>query len=221
MEQLVIKIERQINAKVFWQEYILAFQASKSVFWWLNKIRAELEPSLAFECSCNSGLCGACALRVDDRAVLACKEQVRCPGTLTIRPLAGLPIVKDLVIDWRRVDTKLRERATWLFTDYRPVSGEYALDVPTTAVDKRLAACISCGSCASVCPVLGKGGFEYPWVFCKGHRLVLDPSVPAELQQQVVADLSSKATYCIDCAACERYCPKGVQPNHSVADFVR
>lgn len=219
MEQIVIKIERKINAKVFWQEYTLEFQAGKSMFWWLKKISEELDPTLAFECSCNAGLCGACALSVDGRAVLSCKELVREAKLITVRPLHNLAVIKDLVIDWRQVDEKLRESSKWLFAEYELIINKYALDSVATALDKKLVACISCGICVAVCPVLSKGGFEYPFVFCKGHRLILDSNVPQELQQQVHADLSAKAPKCIGCGACDRSCPKGVQPSRSVAVF--
>lgn len=220
MEQLVIKIERQVNDKIFWQEYSLEFQANKSVFWWLKKISEQIDTTLAFECSCNAGLCGACAVNVNGRALLSCKELIQYAQPITIRPLSNLPIVKDLVIDWRRVDSKLRERTAWLFADYLTNTAEYAMDVEHTALDKRLAGCINCGICASVCPILPKGGFEYPWVFVKGQRLVIDPNVPQELQQEVRADLSAKADKCIGCGACERSCPKAVNPVASVQSFV-
>lgn len=219
MEQLLIKIERNVQGKIFWQEYSLDFQAGKSVFWYLKYIQEKLDHTLAFECSCNAGLCGACALRVNERAVLSCKELVHTNTTLVIRALANLPIVKDLVIDWRKVDNKMREHTKWLFVDYEPLSSDYLLDAEATALDKQLAACISCGICVSVCPVMRQDGFDYPFVFCKGQRLVMDPNVPKSLRDAVSADLSAKADKCINCKACDRHCPKSVSPSSSVCEF--
>lgn len=219
MQQLVIKIERKFSDKTFWQEYSLDFQPNKSVFWWLNKISEQLDRTLAFECSCNAGLCGACAVMVNNQAVLSCKELINCTEQLTIKPLANLPISKDLVIDWRDVDSRLREHTAWLFVDYNPTTDEYIMDSEVTALDKQLAGCINCGICVAVCPVFGKGGFEYPFVFCKGQRLMIDSNVPQQVQQQVKANLNMKAEKCIDCGACARNCPKGVDPAASIAVF--
>lgn len=219
MEKLLIKIERKAQNRIYWREYSLDFQAGKSVFWWLKHIQEEIDTTLAFECSCNAGLCGACALRVNDRAVLACKELVSNSDTLTIRPLAHLHVAKDLVIDWGRIERRLRSSNRWLFTDYEPMSNNYLLDVANTDLDKKLANCISCGICVSVCPVMKREGFEYPFIFCKAHRLILDPNVPQELRKAIQSNLEDKADNCIGCGACDRNCPKGVSPSISVCEF--
>lgn len=219
MDRLIIKIERRRREQVYWTEYSLDFQANKSVFWWLKKISAELDSTLAFECSCNSGLCGACAVLVNNRAVLSCKELVHTAATLTIRPLSSLPVVKDLVLDWRKIEGYLRTNNSWLFESYTPLSADYAMDAEATALDKRLAACISCGICVSVCPAFAQGGFEYPFVFTKGQRLMIDPNVPTDIQQQILANLAAKADTCIGCGACDRSCPKAVNPSASILSF--
>lgn len=219
MDRLIIKIERRRREQVSWTEYSLDFQANKSVFWWLNKIKTELDSTLAFECSCNSGLCGACAVLVNNRAVLSCKELVHTAEPLTIRPLSGLPVVKDLVLDWRGIEGYLRANNSWLFADYTPISADYAMDAEATALDKRLAACISCGICVAVCPAFAQEDFEYPFVFVKGQRLTIDPNVPPDLQRQVRADLTAKADICVSCGMCDRSCPKDVKPSASIKNF--
>src|SRR6476661_8149885 len=77
----------------------------------LLAIQREQELALGFRFSCRVGMCGTCTVRVDGRPALACQTRI-LPEQTAIRldPLAGLPVVRDLVVDmtpffdeWARV----------------------------------------------------------------------------------------------------------------------
>ena len=58
-----------------------------------------IDPTLGFRYSCRVAMCGTCAVRVDGRPVLACQTRVPQADKLVIEPLAGLPVVRDLIVD--------------------------------------------------------------------------------------------------------------------------
>ena len=64
-------------------------------------IQENLDGSLAFRSSCRAGVCGSCGMHIACQYRLACKTQVKdyLGSTITVRPLAHLPIYKDLVVD--------------------------------------------------------------------------------------------------------------------------
>ena len=68
-----------------------------------------IDPTLGFRYSCRVAMCGTCAVRVDGRPVLACQTRVPQADKLVIEPLAGLPVVRDLIVDstpfWSRLAT--------------------------------------------------------------------------------------------------------------------
>ena len=82
------------------------------------------DASIGFRYSCRVAMCGTCAIRVDGRPVLACRTPVTAAtGALLLEPLAGLPVVRDLIVDtdpfwkaWRSVepwfDTTRRRRGS-------------------------------------------------------------------------------------------------------------
>ena len=78
-----------------------------------------LDPSLGFRYSCRVAMCGTCAIRVDGRPALACRTPVAAAGDeLLLEPLAGLPVVRDLIVDttpfwnaWRSVEPWFTPRA--------------------------------------------------------------------------------------------------------------
>ena len=58
------------------------------------------DASIGFRYSCRVAMCGTCAIRVDGRPVLACRTPVTAATeALQLEPLAGLPVVRDLIVD--------------------------------------------------------------------------------------------------------------------------
>lgn len=76
----------------------------------LHWIRENADATLAYGYSCRIARCGTCAVLLNRRPVLACQELVRhCQSKVSIEPLKGMPIIRDLIVDmqpfvsrWRR-----------------------------------------------------------------------------------------------------------------------
>jgi succinate dehydrogenase / fumarate reductase iron-sulfur subunit/fumarate reductase iron-sulfur subunit len=135
--------------------FVIDCQLNTKVLDVLVSIQRDHDPSLAFRYSCRVAMCGTCGLRVDGRAALACQTDVPADADrVQLAPLAGLPVVRDLVVDpapffarWAAVtpylvpQTDVAEPARVL-----PDSAERRLIDP--ALD-----CITCGICYSACAV--------------------------------------------------------------------
>src|SRR5947208_1960396 len=68
----------------------------------LLAIQRKQDPSLGFRYSCRVAMCGTCTVRLDGRAVLACQTPVELDREeVRLDPLAGLPVVRDLVVDMK------------------------------------------------------------------------------------------------------------------------
>lgn len=63
----------------------------------------EKDPSLSFRRSCREGVCGSDGLNMNGKNGLACITPISAlnqPGKkIVIRPLPGLPVIRDLVVD--------------------------------------------------------------------------------------------------------------------------
>ena len=65
----------------------------------LNKLKA-VDPSLSFRRSCREGVCGSDAMNINGKNGLACLTNMRTlPGTIVLKPLPGLPVIRDLIVD--------------------------------------------------------------------------------------------------------------------------
>jgi succinate dehydrogenase / fumarate reductase, iron-sulfur subunit len=111
--QVVVQILRQNPGEApRLERYPLTIEPGNTVLDCLNKIKWEQDGSLAFRRNCRNTICGSCAMRVNGRATLACKENIgsetaRFSTTLdglpciTAAPLGNLPVIRDLVVDMK------------------------------------------------------------------------------------------------------------------------
>ena len=75
--QVNFKIIRQTkNSAPQIQTYELEAEPGNTILDCLNRIKWEQDGSLAFRKNCRNTICGSCAVRINGRAALACKENV-------------------------------------------------------------------------------------------------------------------------------------------------
>ena len=181
----------------------------------LLAIQRERDPSLSFRYSCRVATCGTCTVRVDGLPVLACQAIVaEGASAVRIEPLAGLPVVRDLVVDqapfferWARIEP------------FAPAIA--AADAPAVvppASDERRAIdptldCISCGACFSACGVAGDGRrFLGPAALNRAMTLVADSRDGEPSGHAEVAFGPGGIDDCHSIGACTAVCPKGLDP---------
>src|SRR4028119_1845288 len=65
----------------------------------LTRLKA-VDPTLSFRRSCREGVCGSDAMNINGKNGLACLTNMRSlPGTIVLKPLPGLPVIRDLIVD--------------------------------------------------------------------------------------------------------------------------
>ena len=175
------------------------------------------DPSLAFRYSCRVSMCGTCALRVDGRSALACQTPV--PPTadeLVLEPLAGLPVVRDLIVDMTPFWDEWRRLTPW----FVPADGEprtLAADDPSRAAVEAGLDCISCGACWSACDLAGGAhGFRGPAALNRAMVLVADDRDGARDERLRAVSESGGVTNCHYIHGCSGACPKGIDPAASI-----
>lgn len=175
------------------------------------------DPSLAFRYSCRVSMCGTCALRVDGRSALACQTPV--PPTadeLVLEPLAGLPVVRDMIVDMTPFWEEWRRLTPW----FVPAEGEprtLAADDPSRAAVEAGLDCISCGACWSACDLAGGAhGFRGPAALNRAMVLVADDRDGAREERLSAVSESGGVTSCHYIHGCSGACPKGIDPAASI-----
>jgi len=189
----------------------------------LDIIKDRVDGSLAYRKSCRMMICGSCGMRMDGRAVLACKERmqpiVESGHVPVISAMGNMPILKDLVVDMDPFWSKIRAMKPWLQPGYqeRPEK-EYRFSQEQMNPIHKEALCIMCGCCVSECNSMeADPEFLGPAALAKGFRFVGDPRDGAQIERLNEYNGEHGIWDCTRCYFCNERCPKGVDPRDSIA----
>jgi fumarate reductase iron-sulfur subunit len=213
------------------QDFAVPAQANQTVLDVVTHIQRELDPTLAYRFACRVGMCGSCAMVVNGRARWTCRTHVRKvvqDGRLELRPLANLPVIRDLATDMAPFfDKWARAKGTFQPKDAADgaVPEEFHIVPPSSA--KRQAAdagieCIGCGVCYASCDIVAWNG-EYlgPAALNRAWTLVNDVRDGARRDRldAVAGDAGCHA--CHSTQSCTERCPKGIDPSGAIAGLKR
>ena len=169
----------------------------------LNKIKNEIDPTLAYRRSCAHGVCGSCAMNMDGKNGLACTTPHKeIDGDINIYPLPHLKVKKDLIGD-----------LDGLYKQYQSIEDRSKLD--------GLYECIMCACCSTSCPSYWWNGDKYlgPAVLLQAYRWITD-SRDEERKERLkkVAD-ELKLYRCHTIMNCTNSCPKGLNPAKAIGSI--
>ena len=207
------------------QEYQLEVMTGQSVLDCLNELRWKHDGTLTFRRSCKSGICGSCAMTINGVNRLACETQVMALGgsVVTVEPLKGYPVIKDLVVDIDPMVEKLLAVKPYLITKTPPPSDQERLQ---SQADRArldgLYECILCGACTSSCPSFWADE-EYlgPHAFLKAYRFIADSRDEAPGEHFEALDDKHGLWRCHYIFNCVEACPKSLNPTKAIAALRR
>ena len=190
----------------------------------LDIVKDQVDGTLSFRKSCRMMICGSCGMRMDGRAVLACKERmlpiVEAGHVPVISAMGNLPIVKDLVVDMGPFWQKMRAMKPWLEPGYleAPEEKEFHVSPAETEVIHKEALCINCGCCVSECNSMESDPeFLGPAALAKGMRFVGDSRDQTTVERLEAYNSEHGIWDCTRCYFCTERCPKGVDPRDAIA----
>ena len=138
------------------QIYTVEVTPTTTVLDALNQIKGHEDGTLAYRRSCRSAMCGSCGVMVNGRNILACNTRVMALESpeLSVNPLPGFPVIRDLVVDWDPFFAKDAVMLPYLITDTAPPESGERLQSPSDWQRiENSTRCIQCGCCSSACPV--------------------------------------------------------------------
>ncbi len=216
----VFRFNKETDYLPYYKEYELLVSSDDVMLDILNKIKWEIDGSLSYRRSCRHGICGSCAIKVNNKQVLACKERVFdlveiFGTTLTIEPQSKKRAIKDMVVDKQDFWTKYDSVKPYLIKEINETPEQENRMTPHQ-YEELLEAdyCIQCGACYYSCPVV-EVNEEYigPAGFAKAFRFNADIRDSAKVERlEVVNEMGSGVWDCVKCFECGEVCPKGVNP---------
>ena len=216
----VFRFNGDTDVLPYYKEYKLEVSQEDVILDVLNRIKWEHSGSLSYRRSCRHGICGSCAVKVNNKGVLACKERVfdlidLFGDELVIDPLNKQRVIKDLVIDKKDFWDKYDAVQPYLVADVEEEPEKENLVTPDE-VEKIADAdyCIQCGACYYSCPVVEVNPeFIGPAAFAKAYRFTSDNRDDAKIERlETVSQMGSGVWDCVKCFECAQVCPKDVNP---------
>ena len=187
----------------------------------------ERDPSLSYRRSCREGVCGSDGMNMNGRNGLACitpLSKVAAKGRLRLRPLPGLPVIRDLVVDmapfWRQYE-RIRP---WLISKTPAPGNRERLQSPEERARlDGLYECILCACCTTACPSWWWNPDSYlgPAALLQANRFVQDSR--DEATEERLDNLKDHFSLfrCRGIANCDFYCPKGLLPKKAISTLKR
>ncbi len=218
----VFRYNPEQSKKGRYDSFELEVEKGMTVLDCLQAIKDNLDGSLSFRRSCRSAICGSCAVSINGKNDLACHLQVSSlPGrVITIAPLPGYPIVKDLIVDMDEFYENLKKVLPWFvrkspFSDRELSQSSEDREKIDSAVN-----CVLCGSCSSSCPAFWfNTDYLAPGALLKAYRFVMDSRDEAKKERLELIDNKNGIWRCHSVFNCEEACPKKLRPNEAIAEL--
>ena len=178
-----------------------------------------IDPSLSFRRSCREGVCGSDAININGRNGLACLTNLHSlPDTVVLKPLPGLPVIRDLFVDMTGFFKQYHSIRPWLVNEDPPPEKERLQSPEARDELNGLYECILCACCSSACPSYWWNPDKYvgPAGLLQAYRFLVDSRDQASGERLDNLQDPYRLFRCRSILNCTDVCPKGLNPARAI-----
>jgi succinate dehydrogenase / fumarate reductase iron-sulfur subunit len=182
----------------------------------------EQDPTITYRRSCREGVCGSDGMNMNGKNGLACitpvSEATQGKDTLILRPLPGLPVIRDLVVDMSLFYQQYEKIKPYLINN-TPVPAQERLQSPEDRANlDGLYECILCACCSTSCPSFwwNPDKFIGPAGLLQAYRFIADSRDTATAERLSDLDDPFSLFRCRGIMNCVSVCPKGLNPTKAI-----
>jgi fumarate reductase iron-sulfur subunit len=226
-ETISVSVWRGDSTGGKWDKFAVPRHPSQTVLDIVTWIQQEADPTLTYRFACRVGMCGSCAMMVNDEPRWTCRthvERVIKNNSIQIAPLRNLPVIKDLATDmdpffdkWVKAEATHHASAD-RHDIFAPILPDDAQRIEASAGIE----CINCAVCYAACDTvasnpdyLGPAALQRAWTLYNDAR---DDAGDA------ILDAVSAQGGCHSChsmGSCTHYCPNDLDPMGAIAGLKR
>lgn len=182
-------------------------------------IKNKIDETLTLRRSCREGVCGSDGMNVNGKNRLACTTRLTSLSEpVVIRPLPGLPIVRDLVVDMTQFYDQYNKAKPYLINDQPAPATERLQSPAERAKLDGLYECILCACCTTSCPSFWWNPDKYmgPAALLQSYRFIADSRDTAKDER--LADMADPFSVfrCRGIMNCVDVCPKDLNPLEAI-----
>jgi succinate dehydrogenase / fumarate reductase, iron-sulfur subunit len=218
----ILRYDPERDEKPHWESYVVESDPKMDkVLDLLHRVKYEQDGTLTFRRSCAHGVCGSDAMLINGRNRLACKMRVEQLGKrrISVAPLPGLPVVKDLVVDMEGFFDSYKSVMPFLVTEAAPPSRERLQSPEDRLRYDDTTKCILCAACTSSCPSFwAQPAYVGPAAIVNAHRFIFDSRDEAgDERLEILADKDG-VWRCRTIFNCTDACPRGIRITQAILE---
>jgi succinate dehydrogenase / fumarate reductase iron-sulfur subunit len=223
MKVSIYRFNPEVDKRPYMQDYDVEIPAGKDlmVLDVLNLVK-EQDPTLSYRRSCREGVCGSDGMNINGTNGLACITSLSDVGgesiKLVLRPLPGLPVIRDLVIDMSTFYKQYEKVQPFLINNTPAPAIERLQSPEERAKLDGLYECILCACCSTSCPSFwwNPDKFIGPAGLLQAYRFLADSRDTATEERLSHLDDPFSVFRCRGIMNCVSVCPKGLNPTRAI-----
>jgi succinate dehydrogenase / fumarate reductase iron-sulfur subunit len=205
----------------YMQDYELDTQGKDLMVLDVLELLKAQDTTLSFRRSCREGVCGSDGMNISGRNGLACTtplSEAAPKGKLVLRPLPGLPVVRDLVVDMEQFYEQYKKIEPYLQNETPPPAIERLQSPEEREKLDGLYECILCACCSTACPSFwwNPDKFIGPAGLLQAYRFLADSRDTATDERLSNLDDPFSVFRCHGIQNCVNVCPKGLNPTRAI-----
>lgn len=220
MKFSIYRYNPETDSKPYMQDYNVELPASaKMLLDALVHIKSEHNDSLSVRRSCREGVCGSDGVNVNGKNMLACIAPLaELKEPIIVRPLPGLPVIRDLIVDMSQFYKQYRSIKPYLIND-EPIPEKERLQSPAERDElDGLYECILCACCSTSCPSFwwNPDKFVGPAGLLQAYRFIADSRDTAVNERLDNLEDPYRLFRCHTIMNCVDVCPKSLNPTKAI-----
>jgi len=215
----IYRFDPDRDSEPYMREYDVELQATdRMLLDALERIKA-IDDSLSLRRSCREGVCGSDAMNINGKNGLACITKLAdLKSPVELRPLPGLPVIRDLVVDMSQFFKQYHSVTPYLINE-EPVPERERLQSPQDRDQlDGLYECILCACCTTACPSFwwNPDKFVGPAGLLQAYRFLADSRDEASSARLDNLEDPYRLFRCHSIMNCVDVCPKGLNPTKAI-----
>lgn len=219
MKFSIYRYNPEQDAKPYMQDYEVTLEPTdRMLLDAILRIKVQ-DDSLGLRKSCREGVCGSDGMNINGRNGLACITPLQgLAEPVVLRPLPGLPVIRDLIVDMGQFFKQYQSIKPYLVTHSPPPQKERRQSPEDREELNGLYECILCACCSTACPSFwwNPDKFLGPAALLQAYRFIADTR--DEITRERLDDLEDpyRLFRCHTIMSCTEVCPKELNPTAAI-----
>ena len=217
----VFRYNPEQDKKPHYEKYKLEAEPTDRILDLLEYIKGYIDGTLSLRRSCAHGVCGSDAMRINGLNRLACKVLVQDLKSkkITVEPILGLRVIKDLIVDMEPFFEYYRSVLPYLINDEAPPKKERLQSIEERERFDDTTKCILCAACTTSCPSFwANERYVGPAAIVAAHRFIYDSRDRGAAERLQILNDQFGVYRCHTIFNCTVACPREIQVTQAIGE---